>query len=252
MTPGRIAIALMLSGLSFVPAQAETIQVTIDKLVFAPAEVKAKVGDTIEWVNKDALVHTATATNNDWAVNIAPSQSGSVVLKKPGAVDYFCKFHPNMKGRLIRFALDEVRYRKHKCQHEGLGDGVSSPRRRCGSCRKKRDCSRVVPPIGRIRQKMCRARCLVCPFQCDLTRSPGRKAGASAFGAMLRQKICPLLAQSGHWLMRCTCPLSGVKRTSPATDAYRVGPLLVKGRCLFRRIECYFSATVRPAYRVPV
>jgi plastocyanin len=101
MTPGRMAFALMLSGLSFVPAQAETIQVTIDKLVFAPAEINAKVGDTIEWVNKDALVHTATATNNDWAVNIAPHQSVSVVLKKPGAVDYFCKFHPNMKGRLF-------------------------------------------------------------------------------------------------------------------------------------------------------
>jgi plastocyanin len=23
------------------------------------------------------------------------------VLKKPGAVDYFCKFHPNMKGRVV-------------------------------------------------------------------------------------------------------------------------------------------------------
>jgi len=101
MTPGRIAIALMIAGLSIVPAQAETIQATIDKLEFAPAEVNAKVGDTIEWVNKDALAHTATATNNDWAVNIAPRQSGSVVLKKPGAVDYFCKFHPNMKGRVV-------------------------------------------------------------------------------------------------------------------------------------------------------
>ena len=25
---------------------------------------------------------------------------------------------------------------------------------------------------------------------------------------------CPLLAQSGHGLVHCTCPLSGVKRTS--------------------------------------
>ena len=69
MTPGRIVLARsrVCAGLS-VPARAETIQVTIDKLVFAPAEVNAKVGDTIEWVNKDALVHTATATNGDWNV----------------------------------------------------------------------------------------------------------------------------------------------------------------------------------------
>jgi plastocyanin len=101
MTPGRIAIALILFGLLPVPVRAETIQVSIDKLVFSPDEVNARVGDTIEWVNKDTLAHTATATNNDWNVSIAPNQSGRVVLKKPGAADYYCKFHPNMKGRVV-------------------------------------------------------------------------------------------------------------------------------------------------------
>jgi len=55
----------------------------------------------VEWVNKDALAHTATATNNDWNVMIAPKQTGKLVLKKAGTVEYFCKFHPNMKGRVI-------------------------------------------------------------------------------------------------------------------------------------------------------
>jgi plastocyanin len=100
MTPGRIA-ALAVSTLFSITAQAETIQVTIDKLVFAPADLNAKVGDTIEWVNKDVLAHTATATNGDWNVVTGPTQSGRVVLKKAGAVDYFCKYHPNMKGRVI-------------------------------------------------------------------------------------------------------------------------------------------------------
>jgi plastocyanin len=102
MTPGRISLAACIAfGLLSVPAQAETIQVTIDKLVFAPVDVNAKVGDTVEWVNKDALAHTATATNNDWNVMIAPKQTGKLVLKKAGTVEYFCKFHPNMKGRVI-------------------------------------------------------------------------------------------------------------------------------------------------------
>jgi plastocyanin len=100
MTPERIA-ALAVSTLFSITAQAETIQVTIDKLVFAPADLNAKVGDTIEWVNKDVLAHTATATNGDWNVVTGPTQSGRVVLKKAGAVDYFCKYHPNMKGRVI-------------------------------------------------------------------------------------------------------------------------------------------------------
>jgi len=101
VTPRWVSLAfLVVSGLLSVSAHAETIQVTIDKLVFEPAEVNAKVGDTIEWVNKDALVHNAKATNGDWSINIPPKQNGKVVLKKAGAVDYFCTFHPNMKGRV--------------------------------------------------------------------------------------------------------------------------------------------------------
>ena len=101
MTPRWIyAAAFALTGLSSVSAQAATIQVTIDKLAFAPASVTAKVGDTIEWVNKDGFAHTATATNKDFDVSVAAGKSGTVVLKKAGAVDYFCKFHPNMKARV--------------------------------------------------------------------------------------------------------------------------------------------------------
>jgi plastocyanin len=68
--------------------------------VFSPAEIKAKVGDTIEWVNKDILAHTATA-RGDWDVMIAANKSASVVLKNAGAVEYYCRFHPNMKGQII-------------------------------------------------------------------------------------------------------------------------------------------------------
>jgi plastocyanin len=101
MTPRRIHLAvLLLSGWLSVPAQAETIQITIQNLVNTPAEVSAKVGDTIEWINKDILAHTATARNGDWDVMIGPNKTGQVVLKKAGAVDYYCKFHPNMTGRL--------------------------------------------------------------------------------------------------------------------------------------------------------
>jgi len=68
--------------------------------VIAPAEASAKVGDTIEWVNKDVLAHTATARNGDFDVTIPPKQTVTLVLKKGGAVDYYCRFHPNMKATL--------------------------------------------------------------------------------------------------------------------------------------------------------
>jgi plastocyanin len=101
MMPRRILLFIVaLSGPSSVSAQAADIQITIDRLVYAPAEVSAKVGDTIEWVNKDALAHTATADNNDWDAMIGPNKTARLVLTRPGEVDYYCKFHPDMKGRL--------------------------------------------------------------------------------------------------------------------------------------------------------
>lgn len=91
-----IAGALMLVS---TPLRAETIQVVIDKLVFSPAEISVKVGDTIEWVNKDKFAHTATV-KGDWEVMIPAGKSGSLVVEKAETVDYYCRFHPNMKGRV--------------------------------------------------------------------------------------------------------------------------------------------------------
>ena len=67
---------------------------------FSPAEVSAKVGDTIEWVNKDAFAHTATVKGG-WEVMIPPKKSAKPDIEDGGTVDYFCRFHPNMKGRLV-------------------------------------------------------------------------------------------------------------------------------------------------------
>jgi len=83
-----------------VPALAGTIQISMENLVISPAEATAKVGDTVEWINKDVLAHTATARNGDWDVTIPPKKTVTLILKKAGAIDYYCRFHPNMKATL--------------------------------------------------------------------------------------------------------------------------------------------------------
>ena len=98
MRPQLLASVLALA-LGASPALAATIEVTIDKLVFSPASLQAKVGDTIEWTNKDVLAHTATVKGG-WDVMIPAKSKGKVTLKTAGAVDYFCRFHPNMKGHV--------------------------------------------------------------------------------------------------------------------------------------------------------
>lgn len=89
--------ALLAMSLS---AQGATIEITIENLVFSPANVKAAVGDTILWVNKDVFAHTATARNGDWDVAQPPKKTIPLVLKKAGTIDYYCRHHPNMKGTL--------------------------------------------------------------------------------------------------------------------------------------------------------
>jgi plastocyanin len=91
-------VALML-GMS-VSAHAATIQITMENLVIAPTEVSAKVGDTLELINKDIFAHTATARNGDFDVMMPPKKTVTYVLKKAGTVDYYCRFHPNMKAVL--------------------------------------------------------------------------------------------------------------------------------------------------------
>ena len=105
MKPGRrlaFTCVFMVAawGAGAVPAHANTIRIVIENLVYSPAEISATVGDQIQWINKDALVHTATAKGR-WDVQIAPGKTGSVVLKTAGAADYYCRFHPNMKGRIV-------------------------------------------------------------------------------------------------------------------------------------------------------
>src|SRR5262245_27481030 len=101
MRPGRcLSFLAVLLGATVVRAHAATIQITIDNLVFAPAEVSAKVDDTIEWINKDVFAHTATARNVDFDVTTPPKKTVTSVLRKSGSVEYYCRYHPNMKAVL--------------------------------------------------------------------------------------------------------------------------------------------------------
>ena len=95
-----IAALLSLAAMA-VPAQAATIQIVMENLLISPAEISVKAGDTIEWINKDVFAHTATARNGDFDVTLQPKKTVTSVVTKPGTVDYYCRFHPNMKAVLI-------------------------------------------------------------------------------------------------------------------------------------------------------
>ena len=101
MKPGRILpIATVLVLGASVSAHAASIQISMENLEIMPAQASVKVGDTIEWINKDVLAHTATARSGDFDVMLPPKKTGTLVVKKAGTFEYYCRFHPNMKATL--------------------------------------------------------------------------------------------------------------------------------------------------------
>lgn len=96
----QLLLPALVLGMGVASAYAETITVTVDQMAFSPATVEAKVGDTIEWVNKDSFAHTATVKGG-WEVMLPVKKSGSITVDKTGTIDYICRFHPNMKGEIV-------------------------------------------------------------------------------------------------------------------------------------------------------
>src|SRR3954454_1185469 len=77
---------------------------------YDPNPIKIKIGDIITWVNADIISHTVTS-GKDYDPNISGKLFNSegmttntvyqLKFAVPGTFDYFCLFHPDMKGQII-------------------------------------------------------------------------------------------------------------------------------------------------------
>lgn len=61
---------------------------------------RVKVGDTIVWVNRDTVPHTATARDKSFDVRVQQGQSVSMIVKKAGSIAFYCIYHPAMRDTL--------------------------------------------------------------------------------------------------------------------------------------------------------
>ncbi len=117
---GLVAVlAIMLVPVSFSPAFAENIAVSIvsgasskTTDAFSPNPVNAKVGDTITWTNKDSTPHTVTSGSNatpdgrfdsspDSRQLLIPEGTFSHTFEEAGEYPYYCGLHPNMLGTVL-------------------------------------------------------------------------------------------------------------------------------------------------------
>jgi plastocyanin len=97
---GMWVIGGLVSAVSATPAS-KVYVVTIENMQFTPQKLTVRVGDRVEWLNKDLVPHTATADAKAFdSRSIAPNASWKFVAHHTGEYGYDCSFHPTMKGTL--------------------------------------------------------------------------------------------------------------------------------------------------------
>jgi plastocyanin len=83
------------------PATSKAHTVIMEGVRFQPERLTVARGDTVVWVNKDLVAHTATSDAGSFdSGTIQPEKSWRFIATKKGAFDYRCTFHPAMKGVL--------------------------------------------------------------------------------------------------------------------------------------------------------
>jgi plastocyanin len=75
--------------------------IVMEAVAFRPQALKARAGDTIVWINRDPFPHTATAADGAFDSGpIAPDASWAWTVSGHGTIEYLCRLHPTMKGRV--------------------------------------------------------------------------------------------------------------------------------------------------------
>jgi len=85
---------------SATPPAAQQFTVTMANMSYGRLPGGVKVGDTIIWVNRDTVPHTATARDRSFDVRVTTGQSVRMKVAKAGTFAIYCIFHPTMRGTL--------------------------------------------------------------------------------------------------------------------------------------------------------
>ena len=80
---------------------------SLTDILFQPNPVQVSTGDTVEWINRDSILHTITSTQNVTADEqfdsgiLAPNSTFEHTFTEAGEYPYSCVLHPNHGGTVI-------------------------------------------------------------------------------------------------------------------------------------------------------
>jgi plastocyanin len=79
----------------------KTHTVTMETMRFQPESVTVAPGDTVVWINRDLVPHTATSKAGGFDSQIIEAEEAwRVTVWKKGDFPYVCTFHPTMTAVL--------------------------------------------------------------------------------------------------------------------------------------------------------
>ena len=103
-TAAALAVAVVIALTSLASDAADGGRdhvVEIRNFEFSPRELTVAPGDTVTWINRDIVPHTATARDEGWdSDSIETNDRWRMTIREGQDEDYFCRFHPSMVGRL--------------------------------------------------------------------------------------------------------------------------------------------------------
>ena len=96
-----VVATLALAGSDRASAEPRAHVVVMQNMRFGPIPAGIKAGDTILWVNRDVVPHTVTARDRSFDLILAAGRSGRTVVRAPGTIAFYCRYHPAMRSVLV-------------------------------------------------------------------------------------------------------------------------------------------------------
>jgi plastocyanin len=79
------------------------LTVTIQNNSFSPNPVTVKVGQTVNWLNRDNIAHTATAAGmfDTGSIPAGSAHDNGVTFNTPGTFNYTCTLHSGENASVV-------------------------------------------------------------------------------------------------------------------------------------------------------
>lgn len=98
---GAVLVSCTQSARTAERPPARTHTVMMEGMAFMPESLTVAVGDTIVWINKDLVPHTATSTTAGFDSKLVEvRKSWRYTADRKGDFDYVCSLHPKMVAKL--------------------------------------------------------------------------------------------------------------------------------------------------------